>query len=210
MNKILEILNKALGFIKKFYKDNTEIIIPTLVMVSISVVVTLALSSTNMLTEGKIAQITKQNTDKAMAKVIDAEAYEELTAQVDGEQISYYKATNGEETAGYIFIVAAKGYGGDVSVMTAVNGDLTVKAVEILDAPDETPGLGQNITKESFYNQYEGLKKDVTVVKNGADSEANEINAVTGATISSKAVTGAVNKSLQAAEAVINLEGGNS
>ena len=210
MNKILEIINKLLGLIKKFYKDNTEIIIPTVVMVSISVVVTLALSSTNMLTAGKIAQITKQNTDKAMARVIEAEAFEELTAEVDGEEINYYKAINGEETAGYIFIVSAKGYGGDISVMTAIGEDLTVKAVEILDAPDETPGLGQNITKEKFYTQYSGLKKDITVVKNGADSALNEINAVTGATISSKAVTSAVNKSLETAATIINLEGGNS
>ena len=97
-----------------------------------------------------------------------------------------------------------------VSVMTAVNGDLTVKAIEILSATDETPGLGQNITKETFYKQYSGLKDNISVVKNGADSAENEINAVTGATISSKAVTKAVNTSLDYAEAVINLEGGNS
>ena len=54
----------------------------------------------------------------------------------------------------------------------------------------------KNAAKESFYSQFEGLKKGISLLKNGADSEKNEINAVTGATITSAAVTRAVNSAL--------------
>ena len=82
--------------------------------------------------------------------------------------------------------------------MTAINPDKTVKAIKILSADDETPGLGQNVLKSDFAKQYSGLKNEISVVKNGADGNKNEVNAVTGATRSSKAVTNAVNKALKA------------
>ena len=103
-----------------------------------------------------------------------------------------------------IFVSQANGYGGVVSVMTAIDMNGNIISVEILAASDETPGLGQNVTKESFYSQYAGLKDNVTVVKGGAaNKENNEINAVTGATISSKAVTTAVNQALDYAAQII-------
>jgi electron transport complex protein RnfG len=80
--------------------------------------------------------------------------------------------------------------------MTAIKPDGTVAGVAILDVSGETPGLGQNAAKESFFSQYIGLKKGVSVLKNGAKAENNEVDAVTGATITSTAVTRAVNKAL--------------
>ena len=72
----------------------------------------------------------------------------------------------------------------------------------ILDVSGETPGLGQNAAKESFYSQYAGLKKGVSLLKNGAKAENNEVDAVTGATITSTAVTRAVNAALDDFEKV--------
>ncbi len=189
--------------IAKFFKENKDSIIkPTVVMVCICMVVTLALSLSNLVTQPKIKVLEEKEQNNAMSRVIKADNYKEQTANItfdDGaEKITYYTAKKSNKIIGYIFVMNEKGYGGDVSVMTAVNTDGTVKAVDILDVSNETPGLGQNSTKESFYSQYKGLKDKVSVVKNGADSKNNEINAVTGATITSKAVTKAVNKSLEA------------
>ena len=91
--------------------------------------------------------------------------------------------------------------------MTAVNADGTVKSVAILDVSNETPGLGQNAAKESFYTQYEGKTSGISLLKNGAASAKNEVNAVTGATITSTAVNKAVNKALKQFESVKNNEG---
>ena len=105
---------------------------------------------------------------------------------------------------GYIFKTSAKGYGGEISVMTAVKPDASVAAVEILDASSETPGLGQNVTKKDFYGEYKDKSHGIVVVKGGnADTTKNEIDAVTGATISSKAVTTAVNQALEYANKII-------
>ena len=106
------------------------------------------------------------------------------------------------------FTGTAKGYGGDVSVMTAVNTDGTVSGTAILDVSNETPGLGQNAAKEGFYSQFKGLKKGISLLKNGADGEKNEINAVTGATITSAAVTRAVNAALDDFDKVREAESG--
>ena len=125
-----------------------------------------------------------------MNEVLPAEDY----TQTEGKEI--YTAVKNGAVAGYIFVTGAKGYGGNISVMTAVDPAGKILAVSILSASDETPGLGQNVTKEGFYSQFLGLSGDITVVKNGANSTDNEINAVTGATISSKAVTKAVNEAL--------------
>lgn len=190
-------MNSFLNRIKTFFKTNSDIITPTAVLTVICIVVTLALSSANMLTAKKITELSVKNQNDAMSKLIDADEYKAETAVLDGENVNYHTALKDGENIGYIFTVDEKGYGGTVSVMTAVNTDGTVAAVEILDASNETPGLGQNVKNSDFYTQFNGLADNITVIRGGsANADNNEINAVTGATISSKAVTKAVNRAL--------------
>ncbi|MEE1054130.1 MAG: FMN-binding protein [Acutalibacteraceae bacterium] len=197
--------------IKSFFKSNLDIIRPTAVLALICIVVTLALSSANLLTENKIKALAQENQNKAMSKLIKADSYNEQTDEIDGEEITYTTAENSDGIIGYIFTVDVNGYGGALSVMTAINTDGTVAAIEILDASNETPGLGQNVTKQDFYTQYSGVKSGVEVVKDGTGSaDNNTVNAVTGATISSKAVTKSVNTALDYAEKIMSNKGGNS
>ncbi len=197
MDKIIKTAKKIFNICSNFINRYEEIIIPTFVMICICFIVTLALSSANLLTADKIASLSKEKQATEMKKVIEAEEYIEASLSVDGKEIHYHTAKNGKNILGYIFITSAKGYGGDISVMTAVNLDGTVKTVSILDASNETPGLGQNVTRDSFYSQFAQRSENVSVVKNGASLENNEINACTGATISSKAVTKAVNEAIE-------------
>lgn len=181
------------------YKD---IIKPVCVLLAICVIIPLALSLTNKVTADKIAELEEKNSRETMANLIEADEFNENELEDGGESFTYYIAVKDGETVGFIFKTAEKGYGGDVSVMTAVNPDGTVKSVAILDVSNETPGLGQNAAKESFYTQYEGKKSGISLLKNGADSEKNEVNAVTGATITSTAVNKAVNTALEQFESV--------
>ena len=185
-------------FIEAIKKNREDIIKPVGVLLAICIIIPLALSVTNKVTAKKIAELEKENSKKNMQSLVSADDFEKCS---DGE-IEYYAAVKGGETAAYIFTESAKGYGGDVSVMTAVKPDGTVAGVAILDVSGETPGLGQNAAKESFFSQYIGLKKGVSVLKNGAKAENNEVDAVTGATITSTAVTRAVNKALDDFEKV--------
>ena len=185
-------------FIEAIKKNREDIIKPVGVLLAICIIIPLALSITNKVTAKKIAELEAANSKKNMQSLIDADTFEEC----ENGEITYYAAINGGETAAYIFTESSKGYGGDVSVMTAIKPDGTVAGVAILDVSGETPGLGQNAAKESFFSQYIGLKKGVSVLKNGAKAENNEVDAVTGATITSTAVTRAVNKALDDFEKV--------
>lgn len=185
-------------FIEAIKKNREDIIKPVGVLLAICIIIPLALSVTNKVTAKKIAELENENSKKNMQSLVSADDFEKCS---DGG-IDYYTAIKGRETAAYIFTESANGYGGDVSVMTAVKPDGTVAGVAILDVSNETPGLGQNAAKESFYSQYAGLKKGVSLLKNGAKAENNEVDAVTGATITSTAVTRAVNAALDDFEKV--------
>ncbi len=183
-------MRKIWDFIISFIKKNKEIIVPSATLLVICLVATLLLGVTNFFTADIITKLEKTTQTAAMQEVLPAEGY----TKTEGKEI--YTAEKNGAVAGYIFVTSAKGYGGDIKVMTALDPAGKILAVSILSASDETPGLGQNVTKEGFYSQFLNLSDEITVVKNGASAEKNEINAVTGATISSKAVTKAVNEAL--------------
>lgn len=195
-------MNKILDFLKANWQD---ILKPVTVLLTICIIISLALSLTNRITEAKIAELEKQTQEETMSLLVDADEFDEQILGDSEEKFEYYVASKAKETVAYIFITSAKGYGGEVSVMTAVNTDGTVKEVAILDVSNETPGLGQNAKNESFFSQFKDKNSDVILVKNGADSKNNEINAVTGATITSKAVTSAVNEALDRYEMIASL-----
>ena len=108
---------------------------------------------------------------------------------------TYFRAQNGDETVGYAFTLSANGYGGAVKCVVGVEKGGKITAVEITDVSNETPGLGQNATKTSFTDQFKGKSAELSVVKSGA--KENEVQAVTGATITSRAVTKSVNLALE-------------
>ena len=66
---------------------------------------------------------------------------------------------------------------------------------------DETPGLGANATKSEFTDQYKQKAQELEVIKN-AEPADGEIQAITGSTITSQAVTDAVNKAVAAYEKI--------
>lgn len=94
--------------------------------------------------------------------------------------------------------VCSEGYGGDIKVMVGINSDETVNRIKILSL-SETAGLGAKADSDDFTAQYGGLKNNIGVEKNnGGSHETNTISAISGATVTSKAVTKAVNCALDA------------
>ena len=107
-------------------------------------------------------------------------------------------AKKGGEEIGYIFdITTHKGYGGDIRMTVGISADGTVTGYSILSI-SETAGLGMNAQDPEWGDQYEGQKvEDFEVVKDGSGEDNGEkIDAISGATITSKAVTGAINNCL--------------
>lgn len=183
-----------------------DIIKTTAILFAICVIITAALGFTNEYTKEPIAEINKQTEQATMQELVKAETYEDINVKFEDKDYQVNLAKNGEEIVAYIFSMKEKGYGGDVSVMTAIGTDSKILAVKVVDASNETPGLGQNVIKESFYSQFSGKSGELEAVKSNAAD--NQITAVTGATISSKAVTNAVNKSQKIFEYMISQNGG--
>src|SRR5699024_4500532 len=100
------------------------------------------------------------------------------------------------ETLGYaINMTTSEGYGGDISFSMGVQMDGTMNGISILSI-NETAGLGMNAQKDEFKNQYSNKNvESFEVTKTGASAD-NQINAISGATITSDAITGGVNAGL--------------
>lgn len=107
---------------------------------------------------------------------------------------------------GACVITESTGYDVGIQTVTGVDTDLKVTGVEIISM-NETPGLGAKAAEESFRGQYIGKSGEVGVSKNG--SSDTEIQAISGATKTSKGVTNGVNLALKAAEIAIGIAGGD-
>jgi len=93
----------------------------------------------------------------------------------------------GDNIAGYTFIATGGGYGGPIDILVGMNPDYTLREIEVL-SHTETPGLGNKIIEEPFTEQFVGLRVDEIVLSR----DGGKIDAITGATISSRAVTEAI------------------
>lgn len=100
------------------------------------------------------------------------------------------------ETLGYVITVTAKdGSQGSITFSVGIQNDGTVNGYSIT-ATSETPGLGLKASEEEFYGQFQGKNVDAfTVVKQAPQSD-NEIEAISGSTITSKAMANGCNAAI--------------
>ena len=97
---------------------------------------------------------------------------------------------------GYVITVTNhEGYGGDIKVSTGIFSDGTVKGIEMLSI-GETAGLGMKATEDDFKDQFKDKLVELFTVTKSGSSNDSEIDALSGATITSNAVTNAVNSAL--------------
>lgn len=100
------------------------------------------------------------------------------------------------EAMGYVITVAShEGYGGDIQISVGILSDGTVKGIEMLDI-SETAGLGMKATEADFKDQFKDKQVEkFTYTKSGEDGD-DKIDALSGATITTNAVTNAVDSAL--------------
>lgn len=170
---------------------------PTLSLLVICFAVALCLSFVNSMTENTIAERIKSDAELQRKQVMtDAKTFEEVkewqTKDDSGIIREAYAAFDGEQLIGYVFGVVPKGYGGDMQVTVGVKTDKTISGIQIGDNK-ETPGLGTKAKDEKFKGQFVGkdIEKKLYVVKHAASAD-NEVEAISGATITTNAVTSAI------------------
>ncbi|KKM01944.1 hypothetical protein LCGC14_1789360 [marine sediment metagenome] len=172
-------------------------VIKILVVLSlIAVAVALVLANVYTVTSPLIAANKKAVIKKAVTQVLpDAKNYEQK--RVNGITVFVGKDDSGE-TVGYAFIAEGAGYAGNISIMAGADKKLSeLRGLYVMEQL-ETPGLGNRIAEDRFQDQFKGVKisPQIEYVKNKKPSKDNEIQAITGATISSKAVVDNLNKSI--------------
>lgn len=96
------------------------------------------------------------------------------------------------ELLGYAVTVSENGYGGEIKMLVCFDKFGQVNGMGVISM-SETNGVGTRITGEGFFDQFTGKSAPFKFVK-GTPSGKNDIAAITGASISSKAAVGAVNK----------------
>ena len=171
-----------------------EVALPAIILFLIAAICTAILAVTNGVTAPKIEENNVKAEIAARQLVFaDAATFSDVKTVSD---VTYVEALDEENNViGYVFTTSSKGYGGEIKVMTGIGADGNVTGMKIL-AIEETAGLGMNAKKDEFTNQYVGGSGSFTVVK--SDAGENEIQALTGATITSNAVTDAVNSAVDA------------
>ena len=108
-------------------------------------------------------------------------------------------AKKSDKTVGYVFKTLGKnGYGGDISMLMAVNiENKTIVGFKVLKQ-SETPGLGSRVTTDEYAKSVVGNKVTEHLVKNLHPDADNDIQAITGTTISVNAVLNGLNAAIDA------------
>ncbi len=171
-------------------KGMRDILVCALALFIICLVSAAALSITNSITKDRIIKVEEEQADNARRKVIPgAESFE--LCELDGGTSIYAALDTDGSVIGYAVSTTDTSYGGEIAVMTGIDMNGIITGVEILTIND-TPGLGMNAKNESFRNQFRGKPGGGLMVS--GDASGDEIQAITGATKTSEAVTRCVNK----------------
>ncbi|MDD3164446.1 MAG: RnfABCDGE type electron transport complex subunit G [Oscillospiraceae bacterium] len=178
-------------------------------LLGICVVCAGLLGLVNAVTKDTIAQTAYNNQQAALAKALPDATFEQVeladsqaSYDIEGVTVPILAAYIGKDASGNVMgcviETGATGFAGVVDMVTGIKADGSVNAISIISST-ETSGLGQNASKDWFREQMVGASSpDVKVTKDGGT-----VNALTGATITSRCVTRSVNASLTLAQELL-------
>lgn len=178
-----------------------EYLKPALILLMICFVMVGAVTTVYEVTIERIHELEEKAKQENMQKVLpDANSFETEILNFKDEDFSatILEINTGYKDGdliGYVYMVTASGYGGDVVVMTGIDTTGAVTGV-VMGANNETPGLGKEAAKPDFTDQFVGsIEATLKVIKSGGSAQ-NEIDSVSGATFTSNTITKAVNTAL--------------
>ena len=196
---------------KPVSKLKSHLLWPALALFIICALTTAALAATNAMTAEPIARqvalardearkaalvaATFETVDLAALKAADPEAF--ATALGTTPKLALAEASYGLDAAGaktgVVVLVNTRGYADGLSLMVGIALDGTVSGIRIL-ADNETPGLGKKVRDDAFLSGMQGKPAaNGFAIRKNAVGDVVPVDAVTGATISSRAVVEAVN-----------------
>ena len=177
---------------------NNKIVRLAVVLLGITAVTGIILGGVYTMTLKPIAAVQQQQKMEALSATMPG-AKDFRQVEVKNDKSGLIKEINegsdGSNVVGYNFTVTPKGYGVLITLVVGIDKEGTVKGIKILSL-SETPGLGMKSTEPAFSDQFKDKKADTLTVVKTAPASAGEIQAISGATITSRAVTLGVNSAL--------------
>lgn len=152
------------------------------------------LAGVNVLTRSKIAEQGQAEEQSALKEIMPQA--EKFIPVGQAPEVLYYKAVNSQkQLIGFIFKASGKGYSSVIQTLAGMNLRGEISAVKVI-SQNETPGLGMRVTENKFTDQF----------KNQDSLSLSDVQAITGATISSEAVMSSVIKKAQEIKELIKNE----
>ena len=204
---------------------NNKIIKNALVLFIVTLIAAFATASIYEITkDARAEQEEKTKNDSYKAVMSEADSFEEVS--YDSAELEEYIVSCGIESGtfsvdsvaaaedsgsnimGYVITVTNnEGYGGEIQFAVGIPNDGTVNGVSILSI-SETAGLGMKAKEESFLSQFAGkIVEKFTYTKDGATADY-EIDAISGATITTNAMTNGVNTAIYSFNYIMTETGG--
>ena len=152
-----------------------EIIKIGLTLMIVTLIAGTALAVTNYYTAEKIGLQKGTAVTESLNAVIDADSFE--------DKVKYFEAYKDGRLVGKVVKIGTVGYSSIIQAVVGYGLDNKITGIDIIEQK-ETPGLGANIEKEPFLKQFIGKTKDELVLS----KDGGQIDAITGATISSRAL----------------------
>ena len=173
-----------------------DIVKPIAVLACICLVVTALLAFVNTVTQPIIAEAEEKAAAEARSEVLkEAKDFEKVTLDEMPEGVTDIFKGSGE--SGYVIMMSQKGYGGDIKLICGIRNDGTIEAVKTL-SHSETSGIGSKVVDNGsgYREKFEGK----------SEKDYSDVDAVTGATISSTAYRKALASAFEAYNAVKGAE----
>jgi Na+-translocating ferredoxin:NAD+ oxidoreductase subunit G len=162
-------------------------------------------------TKAAIEENSKLNKEQISIVMPQANSVTKMNLTFDKTSIiqEVMEAYQGNELIGHLLKVNAKGFHGNIDILVGISKDEKITGINII-SHSETPGVGSKVEKQDFKDRFKekSIKELFKVIK-AAPAKENEVEGVSGASVSSAAVTKGVNDAVEYFKANLAAKGGN-
>ena len=151
-------------------------------------VVAAVVSGVHAMTDSRYQQNLTEEKRQAIVRIFGSETITYRTLSGEGDAEPVYEVLEGENVVGYCVELASPGFGGDISMTVGFEADGSILGVSIVSL-SETPGLGSRVQEATYLEQYRGQSGTLTL--------GEDVDAIAGATVSSRAVLDGVNRAVE-------------
>lgn len=170
-----------------------------IILFTVTAITGLILGAVYEITSGPIKATQERLKNEALSGALpEADSFKQIDIAGGSPEIvkEIQEGFTENASTGHCITVTPKGYGGPIEIVVGILSDGTLRAIRIL-SQTETPGLGAKAATEDFMGKYSDKKVETLSVVKTPPSDTAQIQAISGATITSEAVTLGVNTALE-------------